>query len=196
MNNLFDSDNYPDEEPTELVAGNRWAWTRSDITAAYPTAAYTLKYRFSLLDGTHFTEEFTAGKTGDVHIVEQATTATSGYPAGDYRWQAVIVRVSDSEEITVDTGLLVITPDLDGDAVNAASWVYEVLTAIRATIKGTASEKQAAYSIGGRSLSLRSLTELLDLEREFSKRWDREKAEIERKAGRATGNRVLVTMGA
>lgn len=196
MNNLFDSDNYPDEEPTELVAGNRWAWTRSDITAAYPTATYTLKYRFSLLDGTNFTEEFTAGKTGDVHIVEQATTATSAYPAGEYRWQAVIVRVSDSEEITVDTGLVAITPDLDGDAVNAASWVYEVLTAIRATIKGTASEKQAAYSIGGRSLSLRSLTELLDLEREFSKRWDREKAEIERKAGRATRNRVLVTMGA
>lgn len=196
MQNIFDSDNYPDSVPTELTAGSRWAWTRPDITSAYPTASYTLKFRLSLLADPFSDYSITASKVSSAHVVEVATSVTNGYAAGDYAWSAIIVRDSDSEEVAVDHGFVTIKPDMGASPGDTRSWAYRVLVAIRATIEGTASKEQAAYSIGGRSLSLRTPAELLELEREFGKRWDREKNEIDRKAGRASGNRVLVKMSA
>lgn len=196
MQNLFDSANYPDSEPEQLTAGSRWAWTRSEITAVYPTASYTLKYRFSLLESPYTDREITAGKTGDVHTIEEASADTAVYTPGDYIWQAVIVRDSDSEEIPLSDGLVKMTADLGSTPGNTASWVYRVLSAVRATIEGTATQEQASYAIAGRSLARRTPAELLELERDFAKRWAAERAEMRRKSGRPGKPRVLVTMGA
>lgn len=196
MNNAFDSDNYPDQVPDELVAGNRWAWTRSDITAAYPTTLYTLKFRLVALDDSGAAWEITASKTDSAHVVEVSQANTAGYTAGEYKWQAVVVRDSDSEEVTVDTGLVMIVADLGADSVKASSWAYQILTAIRAVLQGAASDKHRRIEINGRTLESRSYAELMGLEKEFSKRWEAEKAEINRKAGRSTGRRVLVKMSA
>lgn len=196
MNNLFDTDNYPDTEPASLVAGDWWAWTRSDITEAYPTASYTLKYRLTPLDGVADEITITAGKVSSAHVVEVSQATTTAYKSDEYGWKAIVVRDSDSEEVTVDQGYLTVHPELGATAGTHRSWVYETLAAVRATIKGTASEKQAAYSVGGRSLSLRTPQELMDMERDFSRRWDTEKAKIDRENGRSTGSRVLVKMSA
>ena len=196
MENVFDSSNYPDAVPSSLTAGSRWAWTRSDITSVYPTASYTLKFRFSLLADPFTDYSVTASKVSSAHVVEVATSVTSGYAAGDYDWFAIIVRDSDSEEVTVDRGSVTIQPDMGAAPGDTRSWVLRVLTAIRATIEGTASKEQSGYSIGGRSLSLRTPGELLELEREFHKRLKQEQAEINRAAGRTAASRVLVKMGA
>lgn len=196
MLNQFDSTTYPDAVPAELTAGARWAWTRSDITAAYPTASYTLKFRFSEMASPYTQQTVTAGKVSSAHVVTVAIADTAGaYPAGDYNWQAIVVRDSDDEQVLVDQGMVKILPDV-ATAGATASWVYRVLSAIRATIEGTASKEQSAYSIGGRSLSLRSVAELLELEKEFAKRWREEKNAIDRNAGRTSGSRVLVKMSA
>jgi hypothetical protein len=196
MINQFSAENYPDQVPAELASGARWAWTRSDITSAYPTSAYTLSFRLTQLDSPNVSSTITAAKTGSAHVVEVSADDTKGaYAAGDYSWQAIITRDSDGEQVQVDAGLVVITPDLAQPGV-ASSWVYQVLTAIRATLKNTASKEQAAYSIGGRSLSMRSIPELMEMEKEFADRWRRERQDAERKAGRAAGNRVLVKMSA
>lgn len=196
MNNLFDIDNYSDAEPAELVAGDRWAWTRSDITDAYETTLYTLKYRLSPLDGVGDEVELTAGKVSQAHVVEVSQSITTSYASNEYGWTAIIIRDSDSEEISIDNGFITVHPELGATAGTTKSWVYETLAAIRATLKGTASQEQAAYSIGGRSLSRRSPQELLDMEKDFGRRWDAEKAEVDRKAGRTTSSRVLVKMSA
>ncbi len=193
MQNLFDSSAYPDSVPAELTAGSRWAWKRPDITSTYPTATYTLKFRLSLLAEPFSDYSITASKVSSAHVVEVATSVTNGYAAGDYGWSAVVVRDSDSEEVVVDQGFITIKPDLGASPGDTRSWVYKVLTAIRATIEGTASKEQSGYSIGGRSLSLRTPGELLELEREFSKRWNQEKAKANIAAGRMSGaNTVLV----
>jgi hypothetical protein len=196
MQNVFDTDNYPDKVPSDLHSGNRWAWTRSDITSVYETASYTLLFRLSLLAEPFSDFTITAGKVSSAHVVEESQADTGGYPVGDYEWQAVIVRDSDAEEVTVDRGFLSIHADLGSSPGDARSWVYTVLQNVRATIQGTATEKQSSYSIGGRALSLRTPEELLDLEREFARRWKEEKAEADRKAGRSTNSRVLIQMGA
>lgn len=191
MKNLFDSDNYPDVEPEELVSGERWAWKRSEITDAYPTASYTLKYRFSLQKSPFTTFTITASKTNSEHVIEVAQADTVQKTPGEHLWQAVVVRDSDSEEVTVGQGFITLVPEYTGTD-DTRSWTYRVLIAIRATIEGTASSDQESYSINGRSLSRRSLEELMALESEFSRKWEAEKA----KKNPNVNTRVLVKMSA
>lgn len=195
MDNLFDSDNYPNREPDELPVGGRWAWKRPDITKAYPTATYTLKYRFSILTSTGTVTEISASKVSAEHVVEISQTTTEAYTAGDYFWQAVVVRDSDNEEVVVDSGYWVLAPNLDS-AVDTRSHTYKVLVAIRATIEGTATKDQESYSIAGRSLNRRSIPELTQLEREYARRWKNEMDAKRRKSGRTVSNRVLAKMSA
>jgi hypothetical protein len=186
MQNQFTAANYPDAVPAELASGARWAWTRSDITSAYPTSAYTLSFRLTQLDSPNLSSTITAGKVSSAHVVTVSADDTKGaYAAGDYSWQAIITRDSDGEQVQVDAGLVSILPDLAAPGVTS-SWAYQVLMAIRATLKNTASKEQAAYSIGGRSLSMRSIPELMEMEKEFSKRWKAEVAQINKAAGRLT----------
>jgi hypothetical protein len=192
MINLFDSANYPTAEPVDLVAGSLWAWTRPDITLAYPTALYTLKYVIVQQSPPRTTINITALKTGAQHIVEVSAATTEHdvhHHEGDYAWQAIIVRDSDDEELVVDSGIVTIT------CFDGVSHVYATLVAIQATIKGAASQDQLVREIGGRRLESRSYGELMQLEKEYLKRWAAEKAAAERKRGRR-GPRVLVGMSA
>lgn len=190
MNNLFDTDNYPDAVPDELVVGTLWGWKRSDITDAYPTASYTLKFRVVQLDSPYTEYEVTASKASSEHVVQ--VTDTASYAKGDYRWLAIVTRDSDSVTVQVDEGLVTLRPAAGQDDSHA----YRVLQKIRAVIEGTASREEESYSINGRSLNLRSPEQLVELEKEYAKRWRKEKAALERKAGRTAKSRVLVKMEA
>jgi hypothetical protein len=195
MQNLFDIANFPDGEPSELVAGSHWGWTRSDITAAYPTAEYTLKYRINLQSGLFSSWTIAAAKTGAVHVIDQAKAATSGFTAGDYQWQAVLVRDSDSAEVVVDTGMLVISAEFT-NGVDTRTFAVKALGAIQATLLGNASNAQQEFTISGKTVISRSYTEMLKLEEVFIKRVNAEKNAIERKAGRPVKSRVLIKMSA
>jgi len=188
MKNLFDSENFPDEVPEELEAGSRWAWTRSDITEAYPPADYTLRFDLQELDTPYGTQTFDANKVSDAHVVEVAHGTTASYGDGAYSWKAVVVRDSDSAEVLVDSGFLTITPNIE--------WVYAVLENIRTNVKARASKGEASYGIGGRSISWRTYDELLALEKEFARRWDRVKDKSNRKAGRPSRRNILAKMSA
>lgn len=192
MNNLFDSDNYPDQEPKTLVLGARWAWTRSDITEAYPPASYTLKYRFILQSGTDYDFTITASKTASAHVVEVAIATTAGHVAGDYIWQAVAVRDSDSEEVVVEEGLA----EIKAKTGDIRTHTLKTLQAIRATIEGKASKDQMSVAVNGYSLSKYSFLELQQLERDYSIRWENEKRDLNRKNGRAGRAKVLTKLGA
>ena len=190
MNNLFDSDNYPDEVPTELVVGTLWGWKRSDITAAYPTATYTLKFRIVQLDSPYTDYEIEAGKVDAEHVVN--STSTANYAKGDYRWYAIVTRDSDSVSVQVDEGLVTVRPAAGQDDDHT----YRTLAAIRATIEGTATSAQRRVEIAGRVLENYGIAELLQLEATYAKRWRNLKAGLERKAGRTAKSSVLVKMEA
>ena len=196
MKNLFSAENYPTATPENITVGSRSAWKRPDITSVYPTDEYTLVYRLNQMADPFRDEEITASKVSSAHVVEIASTSTADYAVGEYQWQAVVVRDSDDEEITVDTGFLEVLPGNGDNPGSQDAWVYEALVNVRAVIKGTASDKQAAYSVGGRSLSLRTPQELIELERELVKRWKAVKADVNRKNGRSSGGRVLIRLGA
>lgn len=193
MDNKFDSSNYPTVEPTSATAGERWAWKRPDITDAYPTATYTLSY--TLIDQVETPNPITitAAKTASEHVVEVGIATTADYPAADYEWLALITRDSDDEQVVVDRGFITVRA-ATGDT---RSHTYIVLMKIRAVIEGTASKDDQSYSIANRSLSRRSLQELVTLERQYTTRWEQEQAQADREAGRAGKNRrVFVKMSA
>lgn len=197
MINQFDSANYPNEEPRAVVIGSRWGWKRSDITNTYPTATYTLVYRFYLQESTPADFSITADKVGSEHVVEQTSVETAIFASGEYYWQAVVVRDSDSESVTVATGVMTLTDDFGSSPGDTRTWVTEVLQAIRAVIASSATKEQASYTVFGRSLERRSLTELMELEREFSQRHQTELDKIDRENGRpVTSNRVYMKMEA
>ena len=192
MINLFDSANYPDKEPDSIIAGSRIGWTRADITSTYPTATYTLIYKFKLQSGDWDFEKITAGKVSSAHVVELSKNTTAGFKAGDYKWQAIVVRDSDSEAIVVDEGFA----SVSAQAGDIRSHNLTVLQAIRSTIEGTASHEQAEYSINGRTLKRRSIAELVELEQLYASRWENEKSATDKLNGRTTTSSVLIKMGA
>lgn len=200
MNNLFDVANYPDTEPDELVAGDRWTWTRVDVSETYAPTDYQLKYELAPLDGEGDVIFITAGSQTidglNTHVVEVEGSTTDEYGTGEYGWRAIIVRVSDSAEVSLDEGVVAVRPRGSADDGTVRGWTYQTLAAIRATIKGAASENQLMWKVGGRELQRRSHSELLELEREFKLRWDAEVNEIRRKTGRATQGRTLAKMRA
>ena len=90
MANLFDTDNASKTEPTQIIAGDRLIWKRTDLGTDYANGSYTLKYS-ARLEGTGSTEiEITASASGDDYLVEIASGTTASYTAGHYHWQAYI----------------------------------------------------------------------------------------------------------
>ena len=160
MRNAFDSANYPTSEPTELVAGDRWAWKRSDLNSDYSNAAYTLKYALRL-QATVATEiEITASASGLDYIIEVGSSTTAAYTVGRYTYQAYITRDSDSERLTIGSGDIVLLANRDAATTNPISNLRQRLENLDAAILTITTKTASAYSIAGRSFSYVDLPEL------------------------------------
>lgn len=192
MGNKFDSVNYPTTEPLEVVAGDRWAWKRTDLDGDYDNASYTLKYS-ARLEGTGATEiEITATASGDDYLVEVAAATTAAYTVGTYQWQAYIIRDSDSERVTVDYGSWVITANRDAATTDPRTHAKIVLKAIEAVIESRATKDQESYSINGRTLQRTPMADLLVLRKQY--KWEVQQEEAAERISNGLGHsgRVLV----
>ncbi len=187
MTNAFDSANYPEKEPTELIVGDRWLWKRTDIGTDYPPASYALKYALRL-EGTGATEiEITANESGSDYLVEVASTTTAGYTAGRYRWQAYITRSSDSQRVTIGTGVVEVKPNRDAATSDPRSHARKMLDAIEAALEAL-NLGVKSYTINNRSMTKRDIPELLDMRGKY-------RAEVraeERKLNGSGGSKVVV----
>ncbi|MBT6553975.1 MAG: hypothetical protein HON50_00010 [Candidatus Marinimicrobia bacterium] len=174
MANLFDSTNYPTTEPSDIIAGDRIAWKRSDLDSDYPIASYSLKYSARLENAGSTEIEITATESGSDYIVEVGQSTTAAYTAGVYHWQAYIIRTSDSERITVDSGTWEVKANRDAATTDPRNHVKKVLDSIEATIEGRASKDQESYSIAGRSLGRTPIADLILLRDKYRTEYVRE----------------------
>lgn len=194
MGNAFDVENYPDTEPEELVIGDRWLWKRSDLSADYPTASYSLQY-VADKQGTGSTSfTLSATETDGVYLIEVASATTATYTAGTYSWQAYITRTSDSQRISVARGTWKVIPNLSASTADPRSHVKKVLDAIEAVIESRASVDQMAYTIQGRSLSRTPLPDLLKLRDTYKAEYANELNTARRKNGLPPRNRLLTRL--
>ena len=186
MSNLFDSANYPTREPDSLVVGDRWLWKRSDLNADYSNSLYTLKYSLRLEGSGDKEIEITAAASGSDFLIEVDAATTAAYAAGRYRWQSYIIRDSDSERLTLESGTFEVQSNRDADTGDPRTHVRKVLNAIEAVLEGTATKEQESYSISGRALSLRSIPDLLLLRDRY--RTEARNEEIAERVGKGLGD--------
>ena len=197
MSNLFDRENYPNQEPNELVVGDYWAWKRDDLATDYPTNSYSLTYEFHEDSGGGGSHKFsiTAVEANDTYYVEVPTTTTDDYSNGDYIWSAYITRTSDSARIQIDEGRTTILHNLADTNADLRSHAKKVLDAIEAVIEGRATIDQSSFSLGGRSLSRMSVDELMTFRDRYRAEYLKEVklARIKNKQG--SGNTIKVSFG-
>ena len=190
MSNAFTSSNYPEKEPEELIAGDRWAWKRTDLNADYDNSLYTLKYS-ARLEGTGTTEiEITASASGNDYLVEVAAATTAAYTVGDYHWQAYITRDSDSERITIQDGVFKVVANRDAATTDPRTHAKITLDAIEAVLENRATKDQMAYTIAGRSLTRMEIEDLIKFRKIY-------KAEVDAEVRAANGKgsiKVLVRL--
>ena len=194
MANLFDSANYPSQEPETLVVGDRWVWQRPDLVTDYPTDQYALTYEFHIDSGGGGNHQFTitATETTTAYIVEVASTVTDNYTADQYKWYAFITRTSDSQRVAVDNGMTTLVANFADTNADLRTHAKKVLDAVQAVIENRATIDQSSFSIAGRSLSRMSIDELFTVRDRYRAEYNEEvkKARIRNK--KPSGNLIGV----
>lgn len=143
-------------EPDSFIAGDtlKWQKTLSDYKAS---DSWVLSY--ALRGASQI--NITATADGDDHLVNVPAATTAGYAAGYYRWIASVSK--GSERYSVGSGYMTIAENLAA----ATSYTDRVLTLRTdiAAINGFLAKnyKYSSYSIGGRSLSSLTPTEIFGL---------------------------------
>jgi hypothetical protein len=194
MANLFESANYPSQEPETLVVGDRWVWQRPDLVTDYPTDQYALTYEFHIDSGGGGNHQFTitATETTLAYVVEVASTVTDNYTADQYKWYAFITRTSDSERVAVDNGMTTLVANFADTNADLRTHAKKVLDAVQAVIENRATIDQSSFSIAGRSLSRMSIDELFTVRDRYRAEYNEEvkKARIRNK--KPSGNLIGV----
>lgn len=191
--NAFDSANYPRREPLTLQRGARWAWRRDDLLSAYPSASYSWRWVARPEDGISQQRgelAIAGSESGGAVLFEAGQSTTAAYVTGRYVWQLQVTRTSDSEVVTVDSGVVTVTADADDTTDAATSFARQHLRIVEAALLGNTSPEVQSYSVGGRSLSRYSKAELMDLRQRLRHEVAAEDRAALAAAGRHTGMRI------
>lgn len=178
--------NTPRVEPDKVAAGDTVEWYRD--LADYPASeGWTLSYSL-VKSGTKI--DITAGADGDAHLVSVAAGTTSGWAAGDYRWQAYAA--SGSTRHVVGTGRITILPDYASQTagLDDRSHAEKTLEALKATIEGKASSDQLEIQIRGRRIARMAPSELITWVNYYDNQVARERQAEKAGRGLASGRRI------
>ncbi len=194
LSNQFDSANYPENEPESLVAGDRWAWKRSDLHSVYANTLYDLKYSCRREASTADEIEITAAASGSDYLIEVPAATTVPYTPGIYLWQAYIIRKSDTERVTLESGRFEVLPDRDLATTDPRGHARKTLDAIEAYLEDSNNLKAANYSIAGRSLQRIGIPDLLVLRDKYRSEVVAEETAERIRQGLSTKNKVRVRL--
>jgi len=179
----------PIGEPKSMVQGDTVKW-RVQLADYLPTA-WTLTYNF--VSQKHKNQSVTASDNGDgTFLVSISSTNSLKYGAGKWHYQGVVTDGTDRYLVT--EGAIDVVKDF-ASAVNgydARSHAEKVLEAIEAVIEGRATSDQSSMSIGGRSISLMPVEDLLVLRSRYNSEVDSERAAERIAQGMGSGRRVRV----
>lgn len=178
----------PTTEPSQLRAGDTWAWRREDL-GDYPASAWTLTYYFRSKTA-YF--DVTATADGDAFslTVAKATTASKG--PGNYDWIAVVTSATERHE--VDRGRVEVLPDYsEAAALDTRSFARKMLDAIEDALLNRASTDQLDLlnaALADRSLS-RDKGGMIALRNQFRAEVRREEDALRMRKGLPPRNRIL-----
>jgi hypothetical protein len=144
----------PETVPSELIAGDTWAWLRD--YADYLSSTWTATF-YAQNGNNSFSIVATA--SGTSHSFGMTAANSADKVAGTYRW---FVRVTNgTSEYTVEDGWLDVKPNPAATGLrDHRSSSRQTLDAVNATLLNRATSDQLAMTINGRSISRIPLPEL------------------------------------
>jgi hypothetical protein len=194
MANAFDAANAPEGEPSEVVVGDFIQFKRSDLVADYPPSEYTATYIARITGGGASEIQLTGTNynSGEAYLFTVTSTESADFVPGYYHWQLEIVRNSDSNRVVVDRGAFTAIVDLDVNNSDPRTHDEIMLTKIQTILEGRADGDVESYSIQGRSLTKIPIKELMEWERHYRQRVERQKKKEDIRLGRKTDSTIKV----
>lgn len=169
MANLFDPNEAPEGEPTEIVVGDFLQWKRSDLVADYPLAEYSAEYVARITGGGANEIKLPATESGGTYIFTVDSVTSAEFVPGFYHWQLEITQTSSGNRVVVDIGDFTAIPDMDSNQADPRIHAEIMVDKIQTILEGKADSDVSSYSIAGRSLTKMSFQELVDA-RDYYKR--------------------------
>lgn len=182
----------PSKEPARFAAGDTVQFTKS-FPEYLPADGWVLSYAL-VTTGQQIT--WTGSDNGDgLHLLNVTAATTASYQPGTYHWQSYVTK--DPQRFTVGSGSVVIDQNfaLAQGGHDNRSHIEKTLEALNALLEGKATKDQLSYSIGGRSLSRFSMTEVIEARSKYLK-WhaeEKRRARIER--GEGSGMKIVQRFG-
>ena len=162
MANLFDPNEAPEGEPTEVVVGDFIQWKRSDLLTDYPLASYSAEYVARITGGGANEIKLPATESGGTYLFTVDSVTSADFAPGLYHWQLEITQTSSGNRIVVDTGDFTAVPDMDNNTADPRIHAEIMVDKIQTILEGKADSDVSSYSIAGRSLTKMSFQELVD----------------------------------
>lgn len=169
MANLFDPNEAPEGEPTEIVVGDFLQWKRSDLVADYPLAEYSAEYVARITGGGASEIKLPATESGGTYLFTVDSVTSAEFVPGFYHWQLEITQTSSGNRVVVDIGDFTAIPDMDDNQADPRIHAEIMVDKIQTILEGKADSDVSSYSIAGRSLTKMSFQELVDA-RDYYKR--------------------------
>jgi hypothetical protein len=168
-------------------------WKITDLGTDYSPASYALKYSLRReADGTEI--EIVAAESGADYIVEVAAATTGGYAAGRYRWQRYITRTSDSQRVTLGSGIVEVRVNRDTSSADPRSHARKCLDSIEAALEAFSADSVQSYQIttgaGSRSVTKRDTADLILLRNKYRA----EVAAEERRENQVGGTKLVMRL--
>lgn len=158
-------------EPTKVIAGDTWTWTRSG--GDYPASAgWALTYFMSLPDGT--IQQVQASASGADFQVAVSATSSAGWVPGLYNWTARVV--NGSEAHTVDSGTMRVSPD-PATVAAPASHAVRCLAQIEAALEKCFGDAIVEFDLDGFKVK-KNRTELVNLRTHYQAEVKRERGQL------------------
>lgn len=173
---LFDNDNLTNE-PTKVIAGDLIQWRRQDLGNDYPPASYTLKYS-ARMENTGDEIEITATADGTDFVISVASADSGTWSPGRYYWQAYIIRDSDNERVTIDSGMWEVVANRDASTADPRGHAKKMLDAVEAALEAF-SHGVSSYTLpNGATVTRRDSDELLKLRSKYRFEYQQELARL------------------
>jgi hypothetical protein len=173
MADPFDTTTAPITEPPSILIGVFTAWRRD---LGYDPVTMTVKYRLTPATGGTVREITGTSSDGEIWTFTIPSATSALWAAGQYRWDMLVTRISDSEFTIVQTGMFDLFLTTDDRRTHAEVMVKK----IESLLSGRADSDVESYSIKNRSITKMSVNELRDWREYYL-------SEISRTGGSTTG---------
>lgn len=164
--------------PSTLRAGDTIEWDES-LSDYLASAGWTLAFVLTKYGQSLIT--ITGSADGDDYAISVLPATTRAWAAGIYSWQAYVYKASGTpsvitEKHTLESGQVTILPDITQatSTTDLRSTAKKNLDMIEARLSGDTSPDVMSYSIGGRSLSKRSMEDLIVMRSYWKTEYERE----------------------